>query len=179
MCTKKHSSFQVGGNSKLKIFGFTWQVGVLEGIPITIAEMPLPNIKLVNMYGHLDNMIAVLLPLVLVALALPFVVMRAVMMELDCFVAHKKAVNLAARGDDCEHGDALTVGKMVRENALDKGLKSRIFVMLCCNTMGMRERIKKNHKMKLGKCPTPIGTCSFFVLIISIALAATATLSLG
>ena len=97
-----------------------------------------------------DAYVAIIVPIMLAGLAVPFVVMRAVMMELDCFVAHKKDVDSPANnrynyspGKRRRHQrmESLAISQMVRENNADKELKARLYVTICCSMMGMNEII--------------------------------------
>jgi hypothetical protein len=93
-----------------------------------------------------DAVHAVLVPLILAAIAVPFVVMRAIMMELDCFLARKKEVDpvigrerrfmgAKLRRNQCR--ESLSISQMVRENNDNRELKARLYVALCCSVMGM------------------------------------------
>ena len=92
-----------------------------------------------------DAYVAIVVPILLAGLAVPFVVMRAVMMELDCFVAHKKDVDPAVNNKynyspgkrrRQQRSESLGISLMVRENNTDKELKARLYVTICCSMMG-------------------------------------------
>ena len=92
-----------------------------------------------------DAYVAIIVPILLAGLAVPFVVMRAVMMELDCFVGHKKDVDSGGNnkynyspGKRRRHqrSESLAISHMVRENNADKELKARLYVTICCSMMG-------------------------------------------
>ncbi len=95
-----------------------------------------------------DAVHAVLFPIVLAGLAVPFVVMRAVMMELDCFVARKKEVGMEndqfnvrfqsrSKRRRQQRSESLSISEMVKENNASRELKFRLYVTLCCSVMGM------------------------------------------
>ena len=63
----------------------------LPNTKLDLGSMPKVSANL-NLVDN-DVYVAIVVPIMLAGLAVPFVVMRAVMMELDCFVAHKKDVD--------------------------------------------------------------------------------------
>ena len=93
-----------------------------------------------------DAYVAIIVPILLAGLAVPFVVMRAVMMELDCFVAHKKDVDAgvnkynysAGKRRRHQRSESLAISHMVRENNADKELKTRLYLTICCSMMGTK-----------------------------------------
>lgn len=99
-----------------------------------------------------DLIHAIVVPMVLALLAVPFVIMRAAMMELDCFVTRRKELELAQNRDldECDGGRTevfVDVGGRTRkirplhqavvENAEDRRLKARLYVTICCSVCGM------------------------------------------
>ena len=83
--------FQVPGS---KVFVQAAGLDLSLNLPNTkldLGSMPKVSANL-NLVDN-DAYVAIFIPILLAGLAVPFVVMRAVMMELDCFVAHKKDVD--------------------------------------------------------------------------------------
>ena len=75
---------------------------------------------------------------------LPFVIMRAAMMELDCFIAHKKELDemeeaQIAKNRRHRHSNrqAKSLLETVIRNSESKALKARMYVSLCCGVCGM------------------------------------------
>ena len=99
-----------------------------------------------------DAMHAILFPCILAVVTVPFVIMRAAMMELDCFVARKKQLgegDVTARsrsrsfrsvgGDEV---DGFVKGKFsltetIQKNVENKELKTRLYLTVCCSMLGM------------------------------------------
>ena len=52
---------------------------------------------------------AIVVPLVLAIIAAPFVIMRAAMMELDCFIARKKELEDTSGTSDDHDGPAMVI----------------------------------------------------------------------
>jgi hypothetical protein len=80
----------------------------------------------------------------LAVFCLPFVIMRAAMMELDCFIAHKKeldtmeAVQITKnRRQHRGNRRAESLLETVLRNSESKSLKARMYVSLCCGVCGM------------------------------------------
>ena len=96
-----------------------------------------------------DLTLAIAAPLILSLIVFPFVTMRAAMMELDCFITSRKALNAA----DMEkyvykkkkystvttHSDLgrATLVDTIAENIDNKEMKVRMYVTLCCGMLGM------------------------------------------
>lgn len=97
-----------------------------------------------------DSLHAVIAPIVLAAICLPFVIMRAAMMELDCFVTRRKQL-----GDDFEqlvnsrkgqhskkrsssaHHGGESVAELLAKNVESTKLKARLYVTLCCSILAI------------------------------------------
>jgi len=116
----------------------------LPNTKLDLGSMPKVSANL-NLVDN-DAYVAIFIPILLAGLAVPFVVMRAVMMELDCFVAHKKDVDPVtgnrysyspSKRRRHQRSEALGISQMVRENNADRELKSRLYVTICCSMMGM------------------------------------------
>ena len=98
-----------------------------------------------------DVIYATIIPVVLAAVAVPFVIMRASMMELDCFIARRKQIDGRIRKKKKRKNDkrieqdevdgfltkAITMSEAVLDNAADKELKARLYVTVCCSVLGM------------------------------------------
>ena len=117
---------------------------------INLASMPSVNAS-VNTDSS-DKYHAIFLPIILAVICLPFLIMRAAMMELDCFIARKKQL-----GDDfddflvlegCPDPDKklrnnrrrqnwLSLRDILAKNVESKELKCRLYTALMCSTMGM------------------------------------------
>ena len=89
---------------------------------------------------------------VLAVFCLPFVIMRAAMMELDCFILHKKELDsledekLAVRRNKTSGRAPVRrrkdpVGASLLETVLrnseSKALKARLYLSMCCGIFGM------------------------------------------
>ena len=101
-----------------------------------------------------DRTHAMIFPIALATLCLPFVIMRAAMMELDCFVARKKQL-----GDDFDdllvlesHSEksgkrihqnrrlnqtTWSLSDILAKNVNSKEIKCRLYSALLCTGMGM------------------------------------------
>ena len=117
----------------------------LPNTKLDLGSMPKVSANL-NLVDN-DVYVAIVVPIMLAGLAVPFVVMRAVMMELDCFVAHKKDVDSSVAANSKynyspgkrrrhQRSESLAISQMVRENNADKELKARLYVTICCSMMG-------------------------------------------
>ena len=116
--------------------------------------------------GSKDHLFAVIGPLILAMVVLPFVTMRAAMMELDCFIARRKSLVDVERiqryksmqkrrkkssqqfastptnssGHSSSRGlirNNQTLVETVAKNTENKELKSRMYVTLFCSVVGM------------------------------------------
>ena len=116
----------------------------LPNTKLDLGSMPKVSANL-NLVDN-DAYVAIIVPILLAGLAVPFVVMRAVMMELDCFVAHKKDVDAgvnkynysAGKRRRHQRSESLAISHMVRENNADKELKARLYLTICCSMMGTK-----------------------------------------
>ncbi len=97
-----------------------------------------------------DELHAIVAPIILVAICVPFVLMRAAMMELDCFVTRRK--QLGDRFEDLvltqqhkrsgnarfrrEFGTSTLTGTMA-QNVESLEMKARLYLTLCCSTLAM------------------------------------------
>ena len=99
-----------------------------------------------------DNLHAILLPVILAAICLPFTIMRAAMMELDCFVTRRK--QLGQDFDDflmmeecgkvrnnrrqvTTHGQIWSLRDILARNVQSKELKCRLYMTLICSIIGI------------------------------------------
>lgn len=132
--------------------------------PLDLSGMPGLNVHLDT--TSYDLIYAIVAPALLALLAVPFVVMRAAMMELDCFLTRRKEVDPEAKvkiagqleeDDEADETDfafyvdekgrtkrALPASRVhrslkraVKENAENKELKARLYVTVCCSVFGM------------------------------------------
>lgn len=78
-------------------------------------------------------------PLVLALITVPFVVMRAAMMELDCFVGRKKALDaeFARAAPGHRRAESRAQRRAAREARDSWEVKSRLYLTLCCSVLGM------------------------------------------
>jgi hypothetical protein len=90
-----------------------------------------------------DALHAVLFPIILAVITAPFVIMRAAMMELDCFLARKKQLEEEKEEDEVDGifsrggGVRRSLAEAVRRNAENKELKARLYLTVCCSMCGM------------------------------------------
>jgi hypothetical protein len=89
-----------------KIIVETGGMDVAVNLPNTKIDLgSMPSIDATLNTDSSDEMHAVLLPVILAAICVPFVIMRAAMMELDCFVTRRLVhlCQLLLRGRFCLH----------------------------------------------------------------------------
>lgn len=111
-----------------------------------------------------DHLLAVIAPLILSMVVLPFVTMRSAMMELDCFIARRKSLADLERvkrhkrivkkkvtqhyastpSNSSGHSSSRvllrnnhTLVETVAKNTENKELKGRMYVTLLCSIVGM------------------------------------------
>merc|ERR1719273_1726454 len=114
-----------------------------------------------------DPLFAVVAPLILAIVVLPFVTMRSAMMELDCFIARRKSLAVVERFQRYKHHEKrkkkgsqqftdsptnssghssstrglirnnLTLVESVAKNTESKELKSRMYITLLCSFFGI------------------------------------------
>ena len=146
------------------IGGF-FDVGVnLQGQNLNLGDMP-PMDADINL-GSKDHLFAVVAPIFLSMVGLPFVVMRSAMMELDCFIARRKSLVEVERvqrykriqkrkrqspqqysstsTNSSGHSSSRvllrnnqTLVESVANNNENKELKGRMYVTLLCSIAGM------------------------------------------
>eukprot|EP00095_Tigriopus_kingsejongensis_P005092 maker-scaffold159_size295958-snap-gene-1.38 protein:Tk05092 transcript:maker-scaffold159_size295958-snap-gene-1.38-mRNA-1 annotation:"conserved hypothetical protein" len=131
------------------------QAGGLDvAVNLPVQKLDLGSMPAVSATLNTDStdvLHAIIFPLILAVLAVPFVIMRAAMMELDCFVTRKKELDVPQeQHDECDGGrvevyvDAggrshkiRPLHKAIVENAEDRRLKARLYVTICCSVCGM------------------------------------------
>ena len=109
-----------------------------------------------------DHVLGILAFVVIAVLPVPFLAMRAAMMELQCFVARSKEVDPEAkvkvkvtgpsedevdlglfrdplgalhRVTGAKGGQERTMRRAIKENAESKGLRARLYVTTCCSVL--------------------------------------------
>ena len=118
---------------------------------INLASMPSMDASMNT--DSSDRIHAIIFPVVLAAFCLPFTIMRAAMMELDCFVTRRKQL-----GDDFDEFLVLESSPKKKEvfaqnrrkasnwtslrdglarNAVSKELKCRLYMAIMCSGFGM------------------------------------------
>ena len=118
---------------------------------INLASMPSMDASMNT--DSSDRTHAIIFPVVLAAFCLPFTIMRAAMMELDCFVTRRKQL-----GDDFDEFLVLESSPKKKEvfaqnrrkasnwtslrdvlarNAVSKELKCRLYMAIMCSGFGM------------------------------------------
>ena len=132
-------------SAKIKIkTGFTDIAVKLPDQNMNLASMPSIDASINT--DSSDEIHAIIVPVVLSILCLPFTLMRAAMMELDCFVTRKKQL-----GDDFDDYLVLqSSGKsnnrrfasfdlrdILAQNVDSKELKCRLYTAICCSGLGM------------------------------------------
>ena len=85
-----------------------------------------------------------MLQVVLAVFCLPFVIMRAAMMELDCFIAHKKELDAMEAQQIGKNRRQLRASRQAKSlletvlrNSESKSLKARMYLSMCCGVCGM------------------------------------------
>ncbi|TRY75084.1 hypothetical protein TCAL_10801 [Tigriopus californicus] len=89
---------------------------------INLASMPDPYLNLNTEQSHIY--IASAFPILMVFMSLPWMVMRAAIMELDCLVVRRKFIDGEKAGSTSD---------IVHENAHGFRMRIRIYSMLCCS----------------------------------------------
>ena len=133
-------------NSQIK--AETGGLDVAINLPETKIDMgSMPSMKVNLSTQNSDQMIAILFPIALALLCLPFTIMRAAMMELDCFVTRRKQL-----GEDFDdflathskksmvlHNRRLGVNlrDVLAENVESKELKCRLYTAFMCSGLGL------------------------------------------
>lgn len=134
----------------------TSKIVINAGVHLGI-ELPKSNINLGEMpsmdlsmdMDTIDQYVAIIAPILFVITCLPFVIMRAAMMELDCFITRRKQL-----GDDFD--DLITleglkprqrvnnrrlhhtsIAEILAGNAESKELKCRLYLSLICSGCGI------------------------------------------
>lgn len=93
---------------------------------LNLASIPSPSLHLNT--EESDMMFAFAIPMLFVFLSLPWAVMRAAIMELECIVVHRK---------DIESESDLVRSKIIFDNVHDFRVKCRIYTLICCSMFGM------------------------------------------
>ena len=136
----------------------------LDGQNVDLGGMPPINTD-INLSSS-DHLLAVIAPLILTMVVLPFATMRAAMMELDCFIARRKTLadlervqrhkriskkkkklnQQYASTPTTSSGHSSTrvllrnnqtLVETVAKNTENKELKGRMYVTLLCSIVGM------------------------------------------
>ncbi len=117
----------------------------LPNTKIDLGEMPTFSASLNT--DSSDELHAILAPVILVAICVPFVIMRAAMMELDCFVTRRKQLGDSFEDAVLAQHRKRTAASALRgrhpltgtlaKNVESKELKARLYVTLCCSILAM------------------------------------------
>ena len=131
----------------------TAQTGALDvaiNLPESKIDMgSMPSMKVNLSTESSDRVIAILFPIALAVLCLPFTIMRAAMMELDCFVTRRKQL-----GEDFDeylvtHGKkssmilhnrrnlGVNLRDVLAENVESRELKCRLYTAFMCSGLGL------------------------------------------
>jgi hypothetical protein len=101
----------------------------------------IPSFKATLNTDSMDRLHAILFPVILAAMTAPFVIMRAALMELDCFLARRKQLEEEEQDEEKDDGDSfgrgVSLGEAARKNAENKELKARLYLTVCCSLCGM------------------------------------------
>jgi len=157
-------SFQIpSSNLNVDIGGINLGIN-LDGQNVNLGGMPPINTD-INLDTS-DHLLAVIAPLILTMMVLPFATMRAAMMELDCFIARRKTLadlervqrhkRLSKKKKKLNQHYASTpttssghsstrvllrnnqtLVETVAKNTENKELKGRMYVTLLCSIVGM------------------------------------------
>ena len=157
-------SFQIpSSNLNVDIGGINLGIN-LDGQNVNLGGMPPINTD-INLDTS-DHLLAVIAPLILTMMVLPFATMRAAMMELDCFIARRKTLadlervqrhkRLSKKKKKLNQQYASTpttssghsstrvllrnnqtLVETVAKNTENKELKGRMYVTLLCSIVGM------------------------------------------
>jgi len=143
-------------------------INVVMKMPHSImnpGEMPGANLN-IEWGEEQDLFLAIVVPILLSLMVLPFVTMRSAMMEMDCFVASKKLLdvidvesyvhkkNKMARkrrssssagtqststgsGQDHLHIGRVSLLDTIARNTDSREIKSRVYTTICCGLCGM------------------------------------------
>lgn len=120
----------------------------LPNAKIDLGSMPSMNAGLNT--DSSDEIHAILFPIILAALCLPFTIMRAAMMELECFVVRRKQLgddfdDLLTMQSASKKGVMMAPNRRSRQSLTDiltknvesKGMKGRIYAALFCSGLGV------------------------------------------
>lgn len=114
---------------------------------IDLGSMPSMKVNLSTESS--DRWIAILFPVALAVLCLPFTIMRAAMMELDCFVTRRKQLGedfddfLVTHGKKSvalhnrRHYPGVNLRDVLAENVESKELKCRLYTAFMCSGLGL------------------------------------------
>lgn len=135
-------------NSKILINAGV-QIGIdMPKSTINLGEMP--SMDLSANLKDIDQIIAIIAPIMFAVACLPFVIMRAAMMELDCFITRRK--QLGENFDDLivlegfKHRPRVnnrrlyynqSLAEILASNSESKELKCRLYLSLICSGFGM------------------------------------------
>lgn len=132
-------------SSKIHIGAFGVGLGLsMPNQKMNLGSMPAMNASINT--EALDSALAVLVPIVLAIFCLPFAIMRASMMELDCFITHKKELDsfeenvLAGSRRDKRRTNNVAGNSLmetVLRNSESPNLKCRMYLSLCCGLCGV------------------------------------------
>ena len=132
----------------------TAQTGALDvaiNLPESKIDMgSMPSMKVNLSTESSDHVIAILFPIALAILCLPFTIMRAAMMELDCFVTRRKQlgedfdeflVTHSKKSSMILHNRRNNLGVNLRDvladNVESRELKCRLYTAFMCSGLGL------------------------------------------